>query len=58
MTGQLALDDCMADWAVAEPKPRRQSAGTPYHLGPQDDLRGQRIRTTRIITIPTTGEYL
>lgn len=53
MTGQLAFD-----WAAAEPKPRRQTVGTPYHPGPQNDLRGQRLRTSRIVTIPIRGEYL
>lgn len=58
MTGQLAFDDCTPDWPVAEPKPRRRPAGTRYYPGPQSDLLGQRIRTSRIVTIPITQEYL
>lgn len=58
VTGQLAFDDCQPDWPVAEPQPRRPRAGTPYHLSPQDDLRGQRLRATRIVTVPISQEYL
>ncbi len=58
MTGQLAFDDCQPDWP--DPKPRRQSAGTRYHLSPISDLRGQRIPDSRrrIITVPISQEYL
>jgi hypothetical protein len=58
MTGQLALDDCTPDWTAAEPQPQRQSAGTRYYPSVLSDLRGQRLRTRRIVTIPTIGEYL
>ena len=58
VTGQLAFDDCQPDWPVAAGVAVRPRAGTRYHLGPQDDLRGQRLRAIRIVTIPTTGEYL
>lgn len=58
VTGQLTLDDCLPDWPVAEPKTRRQSAGVGYYPGPQSDLRGQRLRARRIVTIPTSGEYV
>lgn len=59
MTGQLALDDCTPDWAPAEPK-RRRPAGTRYHLSPYSGLRGQGIPDSRrrIVTVPTTGEYV
>lgn len=43
---------------MAEPKPRRQSAGVGYHPGPQSDLRGQQLRTWRIVTVPISEEYL
>lgn len=56
--GQLAFDDCTPDWTVAEPQPRPRPGGTRYHVGLYSDLRGQRLRTSRIVTIPTTGEYL
>lgn len=58
MTGQLTFDDCTPDWPAAEPPPRQATAGTPYYLGPQSDLRGQRLRTTRIVTIPLHGDVL
>ena len=62
MSTQLTFDDCAPDWpADPEPRPQRRPAGTRYHLRPQDDLRGQRLhvrRTSRIVTIPISGEYL
>lgn len=58
MTGQLAFDDCTPDWAVAEPPPRQRPAGTRYYVPPCSDLRGQHLRTSRIVTIPINGEYL
>lgn len=61
MTGQLAFDDCTPDWPEPEPQPRRRPAGTRYHLSLYSDLRGQHIhgiRTSRIVTIPITEEYL
>lgn len=57
MTGQLAFDDCQPDWPTADPPPRRR-AGTRYHPGPSSDLRGQHLRTSRIVTIPISEEYL
>ena len=53
---QLAFDDCTPNWP--EPEPPRRPAGTPYHLGAQSDLWGQRLRTIRIVTIPIDGEFL
>jgi hypothetical protein len=58
VTGQLAFDDCTPEWPTPGPPPRRRPAGTRYHPGPQSDLRGQRLRTSRIVTIPISGEYL
>lgn len=60
VTGQLTFDDCAPDWHAAEPPPRQAPAGTRYRLGPQDDLRGQRIPDSRrrIVTVPTSQEYL
>jgi hypothetical protein len=56
MTGQLAFDDCTPDWPEPEPPARQRSAGTRYYPGPRSDLRGQRLRTSRIVTIPIVGE--
>lgn len=56
VNGQLAFDDCAPDWPVTEPPARQQSAGTRYHVPPCSDLRGQRLRTSRIVTIPIAGE--
>lgn len=53
---QLAFDDCDPD--RPEPEPLRHPAGTRFHLRPNDDLHGQRLRTIRIVTIPIRGEYL
>ena len=58
VTGQLTFDDCQPDRPAPDPPRRRRAVGTPYHLGPQDDLRGQRLRTIRIVTIPISQEYL
>ena len=61
MTGQLTFDDCAPDWPEPEPRPQRRPAGTRYHVAPQSDLLGQRLhvrRTSRIVTIPISGEYL
>ena len=59
MTGrQHAFDDCAPDWPDPAPAPKRPRTGIRYHPGPQSDLYGQRLRTTRITTIPLTGRYL
>lgn len=58
MTGQLTFDDCAPDWPEPEPPPRQRPAGTRYYLRLQNDLWGQRLRTSRIVTIPISGEYL
>jgi hypothetical protein len=55
---QLTFDDCTPDWPVPDPLPRLRPVGTRYHLRPQDDLRSQHLRTSRIVTIPIRGEYL
>jgi hypothetical protein len=56
---QLTFDDCTPDWpADPEPRPRQHPAGTRYYLRMQDDLRCHRLRTSHIVTIPITGEYL
>ena len=56
---RLAVDDCTPDWPVVEPPAR--PAGTRYHVRLRSDLWGQQLharRTSRIVTIPITGEYL
>lgn len=58
MNGQLTFDDCTPDWPTPEPPPRQRPAGTRYYPGPRDDLRGQRLGSSRIVTIPIRGEYL
>lgn len=58
MNGQLTFDDCTPDWPAPEPPARQRPAGTRYYVGTQSDLRGQRLHTSRIVTIPITGEYL
>lgn len=61
VNGQLTFDDCAPDWPEPEPQPQRRPASTRYHVAPQSDLLGQRLhvrRTSRIVTIPISGEYL
>lgn len=56
MSTQLTFDDCAPDWPVTEPPTRQRLAGTRYYLRLQNDLWGQRLRTSRIVTIPIAGE--
>lgn len=58
MTVQLTFDDCAPDWPTPEPPPRQRPASTRYYVPACSDLRGQHLRTSRIVTVPITGEYL
>ena len=55
MSTQLSFDDCAPDWPVVEPPARQRSAGTRYHIPMRSDLWGQRLRTSRIVTIRGLG---